>query len=87
MKEKQRRLKESDSPLETLRIERTALSQEDFAKKCGIPWRTYQRWIYGETEGRLTLKQLKAMCRELNIESIGELPDDFAPSHKLVNHS
>ncbi len=73
---------ESDSPLETLRIERTNYTQEEFAKRCGIPRRTYVRWISGETPAKLTPKQIKAICRELNI-SVQEIPDDF--SNKNLN--
>lgn len=78
MRNTYRRLKESDSILETLRIERTKLNQKDFAKACDIPLKTYQRWASGETVGRPTLKQLKALCRNLSIEKIDDLPDDFA---------
>lgn len=78
--EKSRKLKqESDSPLEALRIERTNLNQDEFAMRCGIPRATYQRWVSGKTEARVTLGQLKKICQELNIERIDELPDDFSP--------
>lgn len=82
---KSKRLEESDSPLEALRIERTNLSQVEFAVKCGIPLRTYQRWVSGETESRPSLIQLKAMCRELGIERIDELPDTFGPPERSPN--
>ncbi|MEB3283224.1 MAG: hypothetical protein VKK42_30320 [Lyngbya sp.] len=39
---KDRRPQESPSPIETLRLERTQLSQAEFAVLCGIPLRTYQ---------------------------------------------
>ena len=76
-----RRLKESDSMIEALRIERTNFNQKEFLKRCGIPHKTYRRWITGETEGKLSLKQIKALCRELKIKSIEELPDDFAEKY------
>lgn len=82
--EKYRRVVESDSPLETLRIEKTNYTQEEFAKICGIPRRTYVRWISGETQAKLTPKQIKAICRELKI-SVEEIPDDF--SSKNLNHN
>ena len=63
--------------MESLRIERTEYSQEEFAKRCGIPLRTYTRWISGETKAKLSPAQVKAICRELNI-SVEEIPDDFA---------
>jgi transcriptional regulator with XRE-family HTH domain len=78
-KEKIRRIEESDSPLETLRIQRTRLTQEEFARRCGISLRTYQRWVYGETIARPTLKQIKAICLELGIKEVNDLPDDFSP--------
>lgn len=74
---KKRLLEESDSPLESLRIERTEYSQEEFAKRCGIPLRTYTRWISGTTEAKLTPAQMKAVCRELNL-GVEEIPDDFS---------
>ncbi|WP_353933328.1 helix-turn-helix transcriptional regulator (plasmid) [Okeanomitos corallinicola TIOX110] len=78
--EKSKKLKqESDSILDALRIERTTLTQDEFAYKCGIPRATYYRWITGKTEVKLTLPQLKSLCRELKIERIDELPDDFSP--------
>jgi transcriptional regulator with XRE-family HTH domain len=78
--EKSKKIKqESDSPLDALRIERTTLTQEEFAMRCGIPRTTYLRWISGRSEGRPTMRQLKSMCKELRIERIEDLPDDFGP--------
>lgn len=74
---KDRRLKQSNSPIETLRIARTNLSQTEFAVQCGIPLRTYQRWIYGTTEAKLTPIQWKMLMKVLNIQSLEEIPDDF----------
>lgn len=65
------------SPLEMLRLERTTLTQDELAFRCGIPRATYQRWITGKTLVRLSLAQLKVLCRELRIARIDELPDDF----------
>lgn len=65
--------------METLRIERTQLSQAEFAVQCGIPLRTYQRWISGETEAKPTPRQWKAMMQLLHIESALDIPDDFGP--------
>ncbi|MEY2833401.1 MAG: hypothetical protein RLZZ574_2660 [Cyanobacteriota bacterium] len=79
---KKRLLEESDSPLESLRIERTEYSQEEFAKRCGIPLRTYTRWILGETKAKLSPAQVKAICKELNI-TVEEIPDDFSKSHLI----
>ncbi|MEG4294167.1 helix-turn-helix transcriptional regulator [Microcoleus sp. C2C3] len=70
---------EGDSTLETLRLTKTELSQDELAFKCGIPRSTYQRWISGQTEAKLTLVQLKALCKELKIEKIEDLPDNLGP--------
>lgn len=78
MSTSKRRINESDSMFENLRIERTNLNQEQFLKAVGIPHKTWRRWITGETEAKLTLKQLKALCRVLGFKSVEELPDDFA---------
>ncbi|WP_016951241.1 helix-turn-helix transcriptional regulator [Anabaena sp. PCC 7108] len=73
---KSKNKQESDSPLDALRIERTSLTQDEFAMKCGIPRATYYRWISGKTEARLTIPQVKSLCRELRI-GLDELPNDF----------
>ena len=85
MKQGDQKLKQSKSVVEALRIQRTSLNQKDFAKACGIPVKTYQRWVSGETEARPTLTQLKAVCRNLMIEKVEELPDDFAEKHQVKN--
>lgn len=36
--------------------------------------------ISGQTQAKLTLKQLKKMAKLLGIERIEDLPDDFAPT-------
>lgn len=75
---KDRRPQESDSPIEELRIQRTNLSQAEFAVRCGIPLRTYQRWVSGKTEAKLTPQQWKALMQVLEIQSVDEIPDNFA---------
>lgn len=79
MPRSKQRKQESDSPLEALRIERTNLNQDELAMRCGIPRATYQRWISGKTEAKLTVSQFKKICKELRITSIEELPDDLGP--------
>ncbi|HAA32243.1 MAG TPA: XRE family transcriptional regulator [Cyanobacteria bacterium UBA8553] len=74
-----RRKQASGSQLEALRIERTTLSQDELAVYCGIPRATYQRWIAGKTEAKLSIPQLKKLCKLLGLERIDELPDDFGP--------
>jgi transcriptional regulator with XRE-family HTH domain len=79
------RKQESDSPLETLRLEHTNLNQDELAMRCGIPRATYQRWISGRTEARLTVIQFKKLCKELNIDKIEDLPDEFGPPNRTEN--
>lgn len=85
MASKKERRQEGDSVLESLRLERTTLTQDEFAVACGIPRTTYQRWVSGKTPAKLTLPQLKAIARLLEINSINELPDDFGP--RVRSHS
>ncbi|HEY9674722.1 MAG TPA: helix-turn-helix transcriptional regulator [Waterburya sp.] len=73
----EKQAKEGESTLRPLR-ERAGLTQEELARRCGIPVRTYQRWETGETEARPSVRQIKALCRELKIP-IEDLPDEFAP--------
>ncbi|MBD2100535.1 DNA-binding transcriptional regulator [Leptolyngbya sp. FACHB-261] len=75
---KDKRPEENSSPVERLRLERTDLSQVEFAVHCGVPLRTYQRWVLGETEAKLTPIQYKALLRLLQITP-EELPDHFGP--------
>lgn len=80
MKEKKdRRKKSSDSPLDMLRILHTNLSQDEFAMLCGISRASYQRWISGKCEVRLSIPQIKKMCRILGM-SLEDLPDSLEPS-------
>jgi transcriptional regulator with XRE-family HTH domain len=73
----EKQAKEGGTSLKQLR-ERAGLTQEELARRCGIPLRTYQRWETGETAARPNIRQIKALCKELNIP-IEDLPDDFAP--------
>ncbi|NET71772.1 MAG: helix-turn-helix transcriptional regulator [Sphaerospermopsis sp. SIO1G2] len=78
--EKTRKIKqESNSPLDALRIQKTQLTQDEFAMKCGIPRTTYLRWISGKTEARPTLSQLKKICEVLEITKVADIPDSFSP--------
>ena len=79
---KYRRLSESDSPMETLRIEKTNLTQEEFVNMCGIPRKTYHRWVTGQSPAKLTPKQMKLVCKVLGI-SIDEVPDDFSVRYQM----
>ena len=79
MNSRKRQKQESESALETLRIERTRYNQDEFAMRCGIPRATYQRWISGKAEARLTIAQFKNLWRELDIKQIDELANEFGP--------
>ena len=65
--------------METLRKEKTNFTQIEFAVHCGVPHRTYQRWVTGKSIEGPSMRQLKSMCRLLGIEKVEELPDSFAP--------
>ncbi len=73
----EKQTKEGETSLKQLR-ECAGLTQEELARRCGIPLRTYQRWETGETAARPNIRQIKALCKELNIP-IEDLPDEFAP--------
>jgi transcriptional regulator with XRE-family HTH domain len=88
MTERSKRHKQySDSPLETLRIERTTLTQDELAVYSGIPRATYQRWIAGKTEAKLSIPQLKKLCQLLGIERIDELPNDLGSPSQSSDES
>jgi len=73
----EKQAQEGEISLKQLR-ERVGLTQEELARRCGIPLRTYQRWETGETLARPNIRQIKALCKELSIP-IEDLPDEFAP--------
>lgn len=62
MSRKERR-QDSDFPLETLRIEFTELTQDEFIIQCGFARATYQRWVRGVSPIKPTPEQLAAVCR------------------------
>lgn len=74
-----------ESRLRQLR-EKAGLTQEELARRCGIPLRTYQRWESGESPARPNIPQIKALCRELQIP-IEELPDEFGPPGEVSRKS
>ncbi len=57
------------------------LTQEDIAKTLGVTTRTVISWENGQHEPRLTVRQMKALCRLLN-KQIEELPDNFSKEGK-----
>lgn len=70
------------SMFEALITERTDLNLTEFLKLVGIPHKTWRRWVTGETTAKLTLPQIKAICKTLNFKSIDDLPDDFSEKYQ-----
>ena len=68
---------------EALITERTDLNLTEFLKIVGIPHKTWRRWVTGETTAKLTLPQIKAMCKILGFQSVDELPDDFSVKYQV----
>ena len=71
----------NESMFQTLITERTNLNLTKFLKVVGIPHKTWRRWVTGETTAKLTLPQIKAICKTLKFESIDDLPDDFSEKY------
>lgn len=69
---------EKESPLKKRRDE-LGLTQRDVAVAVDVSVQTVSNWETGRYRGaRLTLPQVKALCRVLKW-SIDDLPDDLAP--------
>lgn len=66
-----------DSALKRLR-EAAGLSQQELASRIGVGVTTISRWERGASPAMLSVPQMKALCRELDM-TIEELPDDFGP--------
>ena len=58
--------------------EKAGLTQEAVAVELGVTDHTIRNWEKGRAEPRLTIRQVKKLCRLLNC-SLDELPDDFGP--------
>lgn len=63
---KRKSLKE-DSVLESLRLDYTDLTQDEFVVKCGLSRTTYQRWVRDNIAPRLTPEQITNVCRTCRI--------------------
>ncbi len=70
---------------EALITERTDYNLTEFLKVVGIPHKTWRRWVTGETTAKLTLPQIKAICKILKFNSVDELPDDFSEKYQVKN--
>lgn len=49
--------------LESLRLDYTDLTQDEFIVKCGLARATYQRWTRESKSPRLTPEQITNICR------------------------
>jgi len=49
--------------LETLRLDYTDLTQDEFILECGLSRTTYQRWVRENLTPRLTPEQIANVCR------------------------
>jgi transcriptional regulator with XRE-family HTH domain len=58
-----RKSSNEDWVLETLRLDYTDLTQDEFIVKCGLSRTTYQRWVRGKAAPRLTPEQIVNVCR------------------------
>lgn len=75
-------------PLESLRIDHTTLTQDEFIVQCGYKRATYQRWQSG-TPIRLTPEQVAKTCLVCGISlrmffktlgiDVSHIPDDLPP--------
>lgn len=70
-------ISKKESHLETLRKE-AKITQDKLAEKLGVRTHTYRNWIKGRAVARLTVEQMKTLCRELNV-TLDQLPNDFGP--------
>ena len=65
-------------PLSLKRLrERVGLSQDELARCIGVTSKTVSNWERGISLASLTVPQLKALCKALQV-SLEELPDDFS---------
>lgn len=73
------RATEQESPLKQRR-EELGLTQRDVAVAIDVSVQTVSNWETGRyKEAKLTLPQVKALCRVLNW-TVQDLPDDLGPS-------
>jgi transcriptional regulator with XRE-family HTH domain len=58
-----RKSSSEDWVLETLRLDYTDLTQDEFIVRCGLSRTTYQRWVRDKLTPRLTPEQIANVCR------------------------
>ena len=71
-------LPQSESPLKRRR-EELGLTQRDIALALGKTDQTISNWETGIYEAKLTLREVKVLCRLLRW-TLEDLPDDLRPS-------
>ncbi|MEP0949399.1 MULTISPECIES: helix-turn-helix transcriptional regulator [Cyanophyceae] len=59
--------------------QRVGLTQVELARRIGVSDRAVRAWEKGEYPPTLTIPQIRALCRELQVP-FDELPSDFGPS-------
>lgn len=70
-----------ESPLKRRR-EELGLTQRDIALALGKTDQTISNWETGIYEAKLTLREVKILCRLLNW-TLDDLPDDLRPSGSI----
>ena len=73
----------AESNFVALRLE-SGLTQKQIADELGVSEQTVRNWEQGKHPPRLTIPQVKKLCRLLQKE-LSELPDNFGPSHPPVS--
>jgi transcriptional regulator with XRE-family HTH domain len=68
--------KDHPQTLKELR-EAAGLSQDKLARCIGVTGKTISNWERGISIASLTIPQIKALCKTLNL-TLDELPDDFS---------
>jgi putative transcriptional regulator len=76
--------KDFESKLMRLRSLRN-MSQADLAEALGVSRTTVMRWETGRAEPNLTIRQVRALLKALDI-TFDELPDDFGPQRIAKNN-
>jgi DNA-binding XRE family transcriptional regulator len=59
--------------------EELELTQREIAEAIGVTEQTVRNWEQGKAIPRLTIPQMKTLCRLLK-RSIDEVPDSFGPN-------
>ena len=70
--------KQQESALKQMR-QRVGLTQAELARRIGVSDRAVRAWEKGEYPPTLTIPQMRALCKELQI-TFEDLPDEFGPS-------